>query len=440
MKNGKTLVAAAVAATLAAPASHAAIDDAGMQYTSAAEGFYGSLRMKFETSDSKTGSAKKSSRTLKDSTSRLGVRGNVDLGGGLSASYNYEFGVTGDNNADIGKTRLHNLGLSGGFGSLLAGSQWALDYNYVWVNTDVMNFKSGSFYYNANLAARQNNAITYTSPDFNGFSFGISAVMDGETPTARAKAGDTKAGKEEINDAGDFLEYGDISRDVKLGDGATDADADAVLEASAELLEEGLFDTLPFDDAEGLDEKEAKTIDKVVLAARYSMRGFNVAGTYVRRAVPRVLYEVEAVDGDATADLTAATTIAARWTSRAESANLDTIGLALGYGQDNWSLNYVYGKTDFDTAFNYEEKIHSVAGQLQVGKTTLRALYEKQDRDIDDFSDGETDTYTLSAQYDLGSKSRVWVEYAQTDNEIKDSDPDSNTDTDTFNVGYRVDF
>ena len=86
MNNGKTLVAAAVAAMLAAPASHAAIDDAGMQYTSAAEGFYGSLRMDFTSSDIEVAGTKVGdSAGLDVSTSRLGVRGTVDLGGGMSA-------------------------------------------------------------------------------------------------------------------------------------------------------------------------------------------------------------------------------------------------------------------------------------------------------------------------------------------------------------------
>ena len=167
MKNGKILVTAVAAGMLAVPASHAAIDDAGMQYTSAAEGFYGSLRMDFSTSDSSTpGAADTDSTGLDVSASRLGVSGTVDLGGGLSASYNYEFAVKGNNGDAIGTTRLHNVGLSGGFGSLLVGTQWALDYNYVWVKTDVMNVRSGWFAYNANRAGRQSNAITYTSPDF----------------------------------------------------------------------------------------------------------------------------------------------------------------------------------------------------------------------------------------------------------------------------------
>jgi len=161
-KNGnkrKNILVTAVAATLlAVPASQAAIDDAGMQYTSAAEGFYGSLRLGFQTTDDGTSD----SEGIDQRSSRLGVRGTADLGGGLTASYHYEFSVNGDNDTSsaLGGTQLQNVGLSGGFGSILLGTQWALDYNTVWGKTDVMNLHSGGFAYNDNRAGRQSNAIT----------------------------------------------------------------------------------------------------------------------------------------------------------------------------------------------------------------------------------------------------------------------------------------
>jgi predicted porin len=350
MKNGKTLVAAAVAAMLAVPASHAAIDDAGMQYTSAAEGFYGSLRMDFSTSDSSTpGAADTDSTGLDVSASRLGVSGTVDLGGGLSASYNYEFAVKGNNGDAIGTTRLHNVGLSGGFGSLLVGTQWALDYNYVWSRTDVMNVQSGWFYSSAagsNRAGRQSNAITYTSPDFNGFNFGLSGALDS------------------IKDDAGY--------------------------------------------------KEDAAVDKFVTAAGYSFGGFDIAGTYVRRD---------------TGDI-----------------NPTSVGLALGYGQDNWSLGYYYAKTDMDTPANNEELVHSFAGQVGIGKTTLRALYETLSDEGNGVQDIDTDFWTLEAQYNLGSKSRVYAEYNQEERD-NPNDPSGSSDEtlksidkSVFLVGYRVDF
>ena len=599
MKNGKTLVAAAAAAMLAVPASHAAIDDAGMQYTSAAEGFYGSLRMDFSSSDKSTpGAADTDSAGLDVSASRLGVRGTVDLGGGLSAGYNYEFAVNGNNGAAIGTTRLHNVGLSGGFGSVLVGTQWALDYNYVWSKTDVMNVNSGWFTYNANRAGRQSNAITYTSPDFNGFNFGLSAVLskgsleigstelyvDGEKADSSGTiaeaieelrsavlekemlraAADRKA--EVLDDAVDIadkiilgldLDEAEMSngvasqralallavpavttardavatnRDRALTGGnypdlataataagtaataaavayaatrnasnlatldaaetakdaaetARDAEearllaadtgymsavealataeetalgndvgyqrahmnaaeaAEAAEAAFKEAMEKAdvALETLPTYDArlaKAMEDnppmftsEEAAAIDKFVIASGYSFKGFNIAGTYVRRDVSTVnaRYDFDTADGATTATFTEVST------------NPNSIGLALGYGQDNWSLGYYYAKTDMDTPDNNEQLVHSFAGQMGIGKTTLRALYETLSDEANGRQDKDTDFWTLEAQYDLGSRSRVYAEYSleEIDNP---NDSSESSDQNVFLVGYRVDF
>ena len=584
MKNGKTLVAAAAAAMLAVPASHAAIDDAGMQYTSAAEGFYGSLRMDFSSSDKSTpGAADTDSAGLDVSASRLGVRGTVDLGGGLSADYRYEFRVNGDNEAAVGATRLHTVGLSGGFGSVLVGTQWALDYNYVWGKTDVMNVNSGWFTYNDNRAGRQSNAITYTSPDFNGFNFGLSAVLskgsleigptelyvDGE----KADSGDEEANNvrlalreverlqeeadgaaEDVREArididgsvnaegepvvgerelalavtavttaqtavtteknraltgGNYSALEDAadeaataataataayvaarnasnlaaldaaeraSRDAAAARDAEEArlladdtgymsavetrdtaettaldndvgyqranDAAKAAEAAAAAAAIKVYvalETLPTYDARlakaraknppMLTSEEAAAVDKFVIASGYSFKGFNIAGTYVRRDVSTVnaRYDFDTADGATTATFTEVST------------NPNSIGLALGYGQDNWSLGYYYAKTDMDTPDNNEQLVHSFAGQMGIGKTTLRALYETQSDEANGRQDKDTDFWTLEAQYDLGSRSRVYAEYSleEFDNP---NDSSKSSDTNIFLVGYRVDF
>jgi len=355
---------------LAVPASQAAIDDAGMQYTSAAEGFYGSLRVAFGSTNKDNADA----TSIDASASRLGVRGTADLGGGLTASYRYEFGVNGDNGATnrtiagarrsdnnnfattsdtgIGNTRLHHVGLHGGFGSVVIGTQWSLDYNYVWGTTDVMNAFGGNVYGAPDRTGRQSNAITYTSPDLNGFSFGGSAVVDNKPKES------------------------------------------------------------PPLDAEGnpIDSSDGDSIDKVVLAAGYSRAGLDIAGTYIRRAVTS-----HTTEGDM-------------------ELNPTTLGLAFGYGQDNWSIDYWYGSTSDDAQIETDNKSHSLAGQLGVGKATLRAIWERNTSEQAGRSDADVDVVTLGAQYDLGSRARVFAEY-----DSLDSDSDAR-DRDRFAVGYRVDF
>lgn len=64
--------------------------------------------------------------TIEDASSRLGVRGVEDLGGGLSAVFAYEFGVDTDtvnSGASNMSTRHAYLGLKGSFGTIVVGSQ-----------------------------------------------------------------------------------------------------------------------------------------------------------------------------------------------------------------------------------------------------------------------------------------------------------------------------
>ena len=59
-----------------------------MAYTSAAEGFYGSLRVQYANNDNDGG--KDNDAKVEAESSRLGVRGDTDLGGGLGAFYGFE--------------------------------------------------------------------------------------------------------------------------------------------------------------------------------------------------------------------------------------------------------------------------------------------------------------------------------------------------------------
>ncbi len=60
---------------------------------------------------------------VSDASSRLGVRGVEDLGGGLKAVFAYEFAVDSDNGAGITGGRHAYLGLQGSYGTFLIGQQ-----------------------------------------------------------------------------------------------------------------------------------------------------------------------------------------------------------------------------------------------------------------------------------------------------------------------------
>lgn len=106
---------------------------------------------------------------------RLGFKGTEDLGNGLKAIFQIESGF----NLDTGTSRQGGalfgrqafVGLSGNFGTVALGRQ----YNPLFVTLDSIDpFGTGLTGASTNLMAattvRTNNAVTYATPDMNGFS------------------------------------------------------------------------------------------------------------------------------------------------------------------------------------------------------------------------------------------------------------------------------
>lgn len=123
------------------------------------------------------------------STSRLGLRGSEDLGGGLKANFNLEASINADDGR-IGSAsgffdRQSWAGLSGGFGSVKAGrTDTAFDdirdlavSNNLWDSE----FSPTKIAYTAGVgdySSRASNMVRYDTPSFGGFSGGISYGVD----------------------------------------------------------------------------------------------------------------------------------------------------------------------------------------------------------------------------------------------------------------------
>ena len=175
------ILALAIASALAVPQTAlAARDGDGMEYVSASEGFYGSLRMMFSNQHNKSDATADQNGIITGDGSRLGIRGTHDLGHGLTGVYRYEFAVP-SNNGDSGlKTRLHYVGLKGAFGEVQGGAIWGNGYNWVTSATDIATTGSGNFA----PRFRSNNSIQYTSPNLNGFQGSFRVAMNGGGKTA----------------------------------------------------------------------------------------------------------------------------------------------------------------------------------------------------------------------------------------------------------------
>jgi predicted porin len=126
--------------------------------------------------------------------SRLGFRGTEDLGGGLRAGFNYEISINADRVRDgNAQTRLANLSLSGGFGTVVIGTFMNAFDTARGFSPDTQNVPGGDFALfglNRTVDAtasvsqfdgRTQNAIAYVSPAFNGFTASFGLVREDNT-------------------------------------------------------------------------------------------------------------------------------------------------------------------------------------------------------------------------------------------------------------------
>lgn len=168
----KKLLAAAIAAALAPAAVMAEASNVTI---------YGRIDYGFMSRGGDSGAASQAGRTgrLNDfedgigGTNRFGFRGNEDLGNGLKAIYEFEFGFSGDTGASFGgTTNRHSwVGLEGAFGTVLGGRVDGARYSFVgqydpFKNQTVAN--AGSLFgvtSGLGQADRADNAIVYITPE-----------------------------------------------------------------------------------------------------------------------------------------------------------------------------------------------------------------------------------------------------------------------------------
>ena len=119
---------------------------------------------------------------MNNGSSRLGVRGVEDLGGGLKASFNFEQGINGESGATDAATfqRAANMALSGGFGRFQMGRTLNPSFFGVaaWELTGTANYSAvGNQFGYTGQGPRTNSLFQYTTPNMGGFSGTLGYIM-----------------------------------------------------------------------------------------------------------------------------------------------------------------------------------------------------------------------------------------------------------------------
>jgi len=161
----KKLLAVAIAASFVAPAVMADTT------------VYGRINENLVHTDA-TGSA--NNWDVQSNASRFGVKGTEDLGNGMKAIFQYEWGVDASDSGDF-SGRLALVGLTGGFGTVAIGRQLTPYYGSV-DKTDIHQVGGMNDHYIGPL--RVGNALAYVSPNFNGFSAKLALIIDGARTAA----------------------------------------------------------------------------------------------------------------------------------------------------------------------------------------------------------------------------------------------------------------
>lgn len=330
-----------------------------------------------------------------NNASRLGVRGEEDLGGGLSAIYQYEFGVdVTEGGTGFNSNRPKWVGLKGSnWGSLTLGTQWTPYYNVIGV-ADVFNsarpFSNSSVYLGAQFGTRMDNSVVYTTPNWSGFSAQAMLVMNGSC----------------------------VPSDPQTAN---------------QLCSQAADNRLPSNLSNGIDMWQ--------INATYKNGPFFVGATYM------------ALDGD---DLLGVTPVGSnvRFSPTIPAWDGDQWGLAFGYNQGPFAVTLTYENGDLNNLYYGTTQNVYVTGQYTFGNNIIRAAYGYVSPDDGDYVSSVTvdpttgrvvgattrkqfdiNNYILGYQYNFSKRTRVWVEYIG-----QDIDSDLVGDKQTVSIGTRHDF
>jgi predicted porin len=264
----KSLIALAVAGAMTAP-----------MVAQADATLYGSFRAELHSVDD-------ADLDLKDGSTRIGIKGDVDLGlENTKGLFHWEANVNitdkGGYGADMFAPRLSYLGATGNWGTALVGRQYHPHFLLINLTTDIFDTASsttGEWNQLGNdVHKREDNTVAYHSPVMGGFQFIGGAVIAGNNDDADGVAdsevdGYNVAVKYNANDLYVAASYGDVQEDVfgtvsdkeTWGVAASYKIADFGLAAKYEEQEDGVNDETAWELAGTYD------IGATQLMARYS--------------------------------------------------------------------------------------------------------------------------------------------------------------------------
>lgn len=286
----KKIIALAVAAALTAPAL-AFADNSNVTV-------YGLLNADFENvkSDNVGANVSNSLNRVSTNATRLGVKGNEDLGDGLKAIWQLEVQVDLNGNSGNGfgnGTRNSNVGLTGGFGTAFLGV-WDTPYKVshnkleLFDNTtfaSAINVLGRTGSAGANFNNRLKNSVQYWTPDLSGFQAKIAYGTDNAKTAGAAGTNQTTTSLSATYE-NDLLyaAYGyETFKDLTLATNATTTGnkSDGNRVVGAYKFDQGLVG-LTYERLNGTTAGASASRNAWELAGKYKFGASNIGATYVK--------------------------------------------------------------------------------------------------------------------------------------------------------------
>ena len=138
---------------------------------------YGNVDMgwMYRSSDNGAVVPSKSQRAVQSagSQSHIGFKGTEDLGNGIKALFDLQYRISPDIGAGMNQAGHQFIGVTGGFGTVVAGYLDGLRYGIYGKYNPFGNYSVGNFASMTTQYDRASNALAYVSPAFNGFTLKI---------------------------------------------------------------------------------------------------------------------------------------------------------------------------------------------------------------------------------------------------------------------------
>ena len=354
-----------------------------------------------------------------NNSSRLGVKGSEDLGNGLSAIYQFEFGVDTTDGGNLNSNRPKWVGLkSDSWGSVKIGTQWTPYYN---VAGAADQFNSGRIFdtWNTNNCLvitnpatgntlnkpssakncgtvylgpfRYDNSVTYMTPNWGGFSAEAMLVMNGtqaNASPATIKSAQTIPSTTQVG-----FEFDSDGQPVY----ETDANGNAIIDPNTGQPIPRIVARTNSAETIQPNGDRGNGIDDWQVNAKYANGPW-----YAGVAFERIMSNNEDFINQPDA-LTARNALTSLEDASLNSRN-NRFVVGLGYNTDVWGLNFNFeqSKTKFNNVLNQENDFtmrnYYLIGRYTYGNNDFRLAYGYLDpRDLNKLTVGVgTDTQNVT--------------------------------------------